>query len=108
MAQKSDSEFGPAGQAFWDEWASQFHMTASEESIVKAGAECADLVQTLDAIIKERGPLNANGNVANYCQEVRFQKNLLLKITAQIRAWTPDTGSKSNLGARGVYAVGSR
>ena len=115
MATKKSTEkpnihgFGERGLALFKQYDDHFDLDASSEEILVAACRCADLINTLDHITLDRGPVDADGKVAGFVTECRFQKGILLKLTAQLERLAQPldggSGSQRNLGgARAPYA----
>ena len=113
MSKKDTSNphgFGEAGAALWKQYDSQFDLDPSDVTLLRSACEVADIVASLDAITRERGPLDDEGKTANWVQECRFQRGILLKLLAQVERLSEPvaTGSRKNLGGtRAPYAVRS-
>ncbi len=97
--------FSPRGLALWRQFTDVFDLEPSSEEILLAACRCADLTDMLDRVTLERGPLGDDGRVASWVTECRFQKGILLKLTAQLeRLSAPAAGTSRNLGgARAPY-----
>ena len=98
---------GPRGTALYRQYADAYDLDPSSLEVLLSACECVDLVAQLDTITRERGPLDAEGRVAPHVTEGRFQRGILLKLTAQLeRLAAPDDGSRRNLGGtRSSYGV---
>lgn len=100
--------FGPRGLALWRQYTDVYHLEPSSEEILLAACRCADLTDMLDRVTLERGPLGDDGRVASWVTECRFQKGILLKLTAQLERLSAPAaaGATRNLGGpRGNYGV---
>ena len=104
--------FGEPGAALWRQYASKFELDPSDETLLKSACEVADLVEQLDAITREKGPLDSDGRTASYVQECRFQRGILLKLTAQLTRLAQPVSVNGAIhknlgGSRGTYGVRS-
>ena len=98
---------GPRGTALYRQYADAYDLDPSSLEVLLSACECVDLLAELDFITKERGPLDTGGRIAPHVTEGRFQRGVLLKLTAQLeRLAEPADGSRRNLGGtRGSYGV---
>ena len=100
------------GAGLWAQYADAYVLEASDETLRHSACACADLVAQLDAITREKGPLGDDGKTASWVTEARFQKGILLKLTAQLARLAQSENGEGAIhknlgGSRGSYSARS-
>ena len=101
---KSESALSD-GTALIEQFTSRFDMDPSDQALLEKAAFTLDLINELDADIRDNGAVDSDGKVRGTVQEARFQRGLLLKMLAELQRLSGVTDT--NLGSRGSYSIRS-
>jgi|OM-RGC.v1.026803635 hypothetical protein len=103
---KKNPDASPSdGAALIEQFTSRFDMDPSDQALLEKAAFTLDLINELDADIRDNGAVDADGKVRGTVQEARFQRALLLKMLAELQRLSGSTDT--NLGTRGSYSIRS-
>ena len=100
-----EASYSPQALALWNQYVSEYELSASDEVLLREACATVSLVEALDAVVANQGPMLAD-KIPPAVTEARFAKALVLKQLSQLERLADVVGNSRNKGgSRGAYGV---
>ena len=100
-----EANYSPQALALWNQYVSEYELSASDEVLLREACATVSLVEALDAVVANQGPMLAD-KIHPAVTEARFAKALVLKQLSQLERLADVVGNSRNKGgSRGAYGV---
>jgi len=100
-----EAAYSPQALALWNQYTQEFELPASDEVLVREACATVSLVEALDAVVADQGPMLGE-KIHPAVTEARFAKALVLKQLSQLERMADVVGNSRNKGgSRGAYGV---
>jgi NAD-specific glutamate dehydrogenase len=99
-----EANYSPQALALWNQYVSEYELSASDEVLLREACATVSLVEALD-VVADQGPMLAD-KIHPAVTEARFAKALVLKQLSQLERLADVVGNSRNKGgSRGAYGV---